>query len=594
MFAFPLLVLAQQNLAYNKGFELTQPQDKLWAFVTDMKKCNMRFASQQKRSGKYSLEISSADDKCTADRDAPVFVMDIPGAFAKGKKQIKVEGWVKTEANTSRAGIFVMQFNGKSLISSPFTAATADSTKSSKEWQRVSVTVQVVENTESIFFGGLLNGAGKAWFDDFTLYQDGVPVRDVAKPTAEPTAQEITWINKNAVPLNGVAIHKNNRDLDSLSKWIGNAKVIGVGEPTHGTSEAAQFRLRLFQYLVENKGFTTLMMEDKLPECGRINQYILGSNDSARSILNLLFRINRTQEMLDVIEWMRAYNKTHDKKVYFRGNDMQSIRVAVPEYVRLSTYFDTALVSYSNELAFMTKPFMNATNSSQGPLVAHELKTLLQKMDQHIEKNKKGYYQKLPADTVNWLLQNKAVLNQYLLSHDFSDWNLSSVFRDSSMATNTVDYLQLYPDEKILLWAHNFHIWKQENKTMGGWLDRLLGDKYYALGIATAKGTYTAQSDMSTTNSYQVFPLFPAFAGSMEYYLQQSRHEDLILSLHNGGKSTNRMWFLKPLYFRNIGLGYIKEDGQFLNGYKPVLPKLLNAIVFIRNTTATKSFQFSN
>ena len=591
MFALPLLALAQQNLAYNKSFELVKPQDRLWAFVTDMKACDMQFTTKQKRSGKYALEISSADRKRFADRDAPVFIMDVPGVFVKGKKQLKVEGWVKTEANTSRAGIFVMQFDGKSLISSPFTVAAVDSTKSIKEWQRVWVTVSVVEQTETIFFGGLLNGAGKAWFDDFTLYKDGVPVKDVAKPTAEPTAQEVAWIDKNAVPLRGVIISKKNSDLDSLSKWIGNAKVVGVGEPTHGTSEAAQFRLRLFQYLVEKKGFTTLMMEDKLPECGRINQYVLGSNDSARSLLNLNFGIGRTQEMLDVIEWMRAYNQTHDKKVYFRGNDMQSIRVAVPEYVRLSSYFDTALVSYANELAVMTKPFMTATPSAQRPRVAQELKTLLQKMDTHIENNKKGYYQKLPADTVNWLLQNKAVLNQYLLSHDFSDWKLSTLHRDSSMAKNTVDYLELYPDEKILLWAHNFHIWKQDI-TMGGWLDRLLGNYYYALGLATATGTYTAHADMST-NSHQVFPLFPAFAGSMEYYLQKSRHKDLILSLNRGHQSNDSMWFHRPLYFRNIGASYIKEDEQFLNGYKPVLPKLLNAVVFIRNTKATRSFLLS-
>jgi hypothetical protein len=50
------------------------------------------------------------------------------------------------------------------------------------------------------------------------------------------------------------------------------------------------------------------------------------------------------------------------------------------------------------------------------------------------------------------------------------------------------------------------------------------------------------------------------------------------------------MWFHKPVYFRSIGAEYVKEDAQFLNGYKPVLPKLLNAVVFIRNTTATKSF----
>jgi erythromycin esterase-like protein len=127
---------------------------------------------------------------------------------------------------------------------------------------------------------------------------------------------------------------------------------------------------------------------------------------------------------------------------------------------------------------------------------------------------------------------------------------------------------------------------------MGGWLDRLLGNYYYALGLATATGTYTAHADMST-NSHQVFPLFPAFAGSMEYYLQKSRHKDLILSLNRGHQSNDSMWFHRPLYFRNIGASYIKEDEQFLNGYKPVLPKLLNAVVFIRNTKATRSFLLS-
>ncbi|WP_247234630.1 erythromycin esterase family protein [Telluribacter sp. SYSU D00476] len=586
---FPLLVQAQHELPYNKGFELVQPQDKLWGFINNMKLCEIRFTNKHRRSGSYAVEMYSTTEQRSADIDAPFFFIEIPKAITTEKKQIKVEGWIKTAQNTSRAAIWIMQYDGKSLNSSKYTVVDADSIQSSKSWQRVSVTVPVVEQTESVFLGGLLNAAGKAWFDDFAIYLDGVLVKDVAKRTAEPTAEDVAWINRNAIQLHGVTSGTTTNDLDSLGKWIGEAKVVGVGEPTHGTSEAAQFKLRLFQYLVERKGFTTFMLEDELPECGRINQYILNGNGSAQNLLNLLFRINRHQELLDLIEWMRTYNQTHEKKVYFRGNDMQSIRVAVPEYVRLSSYFDTTLISYSRELEVLTKPFMTALTASQRPTVSASVTELLTRITQHIEGNKKEYYQKAPADTVHWLLQNVTVLNQYLFSPDFSDWSVSFYYRDSSMAKNTVDYLQLYPNEKVMLWAHNSHIWKQD-KNMGGWLDRLLGRYYYPIGIATATGTYTAPADESYTASFKAFPLFQPFAGSLEYYLQKAKYKDLILSLNHAYTENSSRWLTQPLYFRNIGGLYEKEDAQFLHGYKPVLPNLLNALVFIRNTTATKSF----
>ena len=111
-----------------------------------------------------------------------------------------------------------------------------------------------------------------------------------------------------------------------LKDMIGNARIVALGEATHGTHEFFQMKHRMLEFLVEEMGFNTFAMEANAPEANLINDYVhTGKGDPAELLKGMYFWTWDTQEVLDMILWMRAYNEnpSHTQKISFYGFDMQ-------------------------------------------------------------------------------------------------------------------------------------------------------------------------------------------------------------------------------------------------------------------------------
>ena len=105
---------------------------------------------------------------------------------------------------------------------------------------------------------------------------------------------------------------------------IGDARIVSLGEATHGTREFFQLKHRLLEYCVSELGFTIFGIEASYPECLRINDYVLhGTGNPADALASQRFWTWDTEEVLALIEWMRIWNSTHTRKVKFYGFDMQ-------------------------------------------------------------------------------------------------------------------------------------------------------------------------------------------------------------------------------------------------------------------------------
>src|SRR5262245_16373273 len=83
------------------------------------------------------------------------------------------------------------------------------------------------------------------------------------------------WIGEHAVPLKGVEAGIGYEDLAPLRELIGNARVVGLGEATHGTREFFQLKHRLFEFLVSELGFTLFLIEAGFGESLAVNRYVL-------------------------------------------------------------------------------------------------------------------------------------------------------------------------------------------------------------------------------------------------------------------------------------------------------------------------------
>lgn len=139
------------------------------------------------------------------------------------------------------------------------------------------------------------------------------------------TIKEVTSLKDIATALKSAdPATPDNSDLVALDNVIVNAKVVGLGEGTHGTHEFFQMKHRILQYLVQKKGFTIFAIEASMPQAFRLNDYILnGKGDPKKLIVGMGFWTWSTKEVLAMVEWMHEYNKTAEKKLKFTGFDMQ-------------------------------------------------------------------------------------------------------------------------------------------------------------------------------------------------------------------------------------------------------------------------------
>jgi erythromycin esterase len=103
-------------------------------------------------------------------------------------------------------------------------------------------------------------------------------------------------------------------------------RIVALGEATHGNREFQELKKLVFQDMVENNGIRAFVLEADTGGCEAINRYIHGGEGTLEEATETLgFQIYRTDEMANLISWMKAYNESADEgqDVRFYGVDMQ-------------------------------------------------------------------------------------------------------------------------------------------------------------------------------------------------------------------------------------------------------------------------------
>src|SRR5262249_49895444 len=118
----------------------------------------------------------------------------------------------------------------------------------------------------------------------------------------------------------------------------GNARVVLLGEASHGTHEFYHARAQITQRLIEEKGFTAVAVEADWPDAYRVNRYVRGVSDEPESVEALAnFRrfpnwMWRNADVRDFVDWLQAYNDARalgTTPVGFYGLDLYSLNASI-------------------------------------------------------------------------------------------------------------------------------------------------------------------------------------------------------------------------------------------------------------------------
>ena len=110
-------------------------------------------------------------------------------------------------------------------------------------------------------------------------------------------------------------LDEGGRGYDALVELAGDARVVLIGEATHGTHEFYRARAEITQRLMEDEGFDAVALEADWPNAYRVDRYVRGAEGAAASADEALagFRdfphwMWRNEDVEAFVDWLRERN----------------------------------------------------------------------------------------------------------------------------------------------------------------------------------------------------------------------------------------------------------------------------------------------
>lgn len=521
----------------------------------------------EKFSGDKSLKIRSNNPSI---KQFGMASRIFPIAFAKGKN-ITFKGRIKTKmVENGYAGIW-WRVDGKNRSILGFDNMNDRGLVGDNDWTEVSIKMKVDDEAVNILFGSLLTGEGIAWFDDFNIFIEGEEFIDARARNTKPTDEELWWLENRIHPLKSFDPQfKENEDLDVLKKMINGKTVVALGENTHGSKEIFQMKHRIIKYLTQEDDFDIFSMEANMPEAYNINEYTIDQKGDPKELIKgMYFWTWRTQEVLDMIEWMKIQNQSN-KKIKFTGFDMQFFEGAMSELNKALGHHKQ-ITSDLNELDGLLKIIKEKEKKARKIIVSdNELERIGKLLNSIRQEINTLNFKK---EKRNWLNQNLRIIEQYLKK--------TYTARDKFMAENLLWIKEQSPKSKIVLWAHNSHV-KETETSMGKYLSKELGEEYISIGFTFHKGNYSAYGK----NGLSTYEAQESYLGTYEYFFKSINEPMFILDLREARKNISFYgdWLKKEeLEFRRVGA--VKKNMEFFDA-SPIND--YDILIFINESTNTK------
>jgi len=319
-------------------------------------------------------------------------------------------------------------------------------------------------------------------------------------PTGTEEARPvIAELKARAVKLATVEPGAGFEDLEAFGKAVGDARIVALGEATHGTREFFRLKQRIVEYLVRRKGFTVVAFEMNWPDTAELDRYIK-TPDAPRPRLG----------HRDIMEWMRAENRAAPKLTW-TGFDMEGVGAAADLAVGyLRRCAPDAAGAAEEAYAAARKIDDDHTNFflPGASEAARRAEAILTQFDTY----RTAWIAKSSA--AEWRDARHAAATVVAASAMRVEAN-GLKYRDRAMARN-VELLsqEAFPGAKIILWAHNGHV-AADAGAMGGWLRKRFGNTYYAVGTAYRRGQIRAYGVEGNQNKgFGAWPVASAPEGS--------------------------------------------------------------------------------
>lgn len=377
-------------------------------------------------------------------------------------------------------------------------------------------------------------------------------------------------------------------DMELPSKTI-----IGFGEATHGNKEFTTLKSDIFKHLVEKQGYRVFAIEGDFGGGQKVNEYILGGSGTAQEAAKAIgFTIYHTQEMAELLAWMRSYNEHRDAKdkIHFYGFDMQRYdhnKNGLFSYLKkvdptLASKYETALTNLNDETVYDQKQ----ANVQEG--LSH-----IQNLMERMRENKTVYTAKSTEKEYELALAFAETIKQNaILRGTNANYNNA---RDFYMAEKVLWILSFeknyYGRENMFITGHNGHIEKTSTTAgtttcMGAYLARTLGDQYYAIGSEFYESSFLASD--AITSERKEFTVKNSGNDRLAVLFAQTNMQDGFLDFATASHDDHFLAYLNRTQpISAIGAVFSGWYGKMEKMYtlQMIPAKAFDAVIFVRTAT---------
>ncbi len=396
-------------------------------------------------------------------------------------------------------------------------------------------------------------------------------------------------------------------DLDPLIEKIGNARIVMLGEASHGTHEYYTHRSYISKKLIAQKQFNFIAVEGDWPDCFKINHYIKSASAPGNDILNILKQFNRwptwmwaNWEIAAIAESLQQYNQPLESKhkIGFYGLDVYSLWESLNSIIKYLSKADPAALATAQQAFRCFEPYKEEDGSTYAfasrlvpERCENEVVALLNAIRQKIQHDDSGEEAIFSLEQNALVALNAEKYYRAMLGGNAESWNV----RDSHMMETLDRLLEFHgPQSKAIIWAHNTHIGDAsatDMKRNGMYnIGQLARERYPDQTALVGFGSY--QGKVIAANSWgapmREMDVPPAKEKSWEALLHSVHAADQLLWMEDLYSS---LFIENSLGHRAIGVVYNPEHERYGNYVASNLPQRYDAFVYLDQTKALHPLQ---
>ncbi len=413
--------------------------------------------------------------------------------------------------------------------------------------------------------------------------------------------------------------------LDALLERVGAARVVCIGEASHGTSEFYRLRARITRELIERGACGFVAVEADWPDAERLDAYVrhrFSAGGEWEAFARFPTWMWRNAEVCEFVEWLRDWNAGRDpgQRVGFFGLDVYSLFTSMREVLRYLGERDEVLAKAARErygclMRFADEPIdygralvsqdyrdcEDAVTAALDELLGQRLALMTVGGDGGgggsatgtnavVGKRGERDFGYFNAVQNARLVRDAEAYYRQMFYGEVSTWNL----RDTHMM-ETLEALLAYfgPESRAVAWAHNSHLGdaaatymgQRGEHNLGHLCRRAYGERTYLIGFGTHTGTVFAADDWDAPG--RVKAVRPSRPDSYERVMHDTGTPAFALPLRTGPEAL-REALSTPRLERAIGVIYRPETERQSHYFTASLPYQFDEYLWINETSALR------